>query len=357
MKKVRISNLSLKRKLGIIFVILGAFIGAGFASGSEIYLFFYSFGIKGLIGICISSTIIFFIIFKLGNLIKKYNIKNYEEFLEIILKLTKYKNFKKTKTIILILKNMINIFLIISLFIMFAGFGAYLKQEYNINKYIGSAILCVLTFFIILNDVDEILKVNKIIVPVIIFTIFIVGIKNFENISDKIDNLSLFNNQGWIIKSILYGSYNTVLLIPLLISLKEEFKKINKKGILFISSFSAIIICVISIILFFLLANLKTCVVDVEMPILYVINEKFNLFKNIYGVIILFSIFTTSISLGIGILKNMCNNKKKYPQYAGIMCITGFIISGFGFSNLVKLLYPILGYFGIAQIIAIIFTI
>ena len=42
--------------LKIVFVIIGTVIGAGFASGQEIYLFFFSYGIKGLIGILISSA-------------------------------------------------------------------------------------------------------------------------------------------------------------------------------------------------------------------------------------------------------------------------------------------------------------
>ena len=42
--------------LKVVFVIIGTLIGAGFASGQEIYAFFFSFGIKGLAGILISST-------------------------------------------------------------------------------------------------------------------------------------------------------------------------------------------------------------------------------------------------------------------------------------------------------------
>ena len=37
--------------LKVVFVIIGTLIGAGFASGQEIYAFFYSFGIKGIYGI------------------------------------------------------------------------------------------------------------------------------------------------------------------------------------------------------------------------------------------------------------------------------------------------------------------
>ena len=44
--------------LKVVFVIIGTLIGAGFASGQEVYEFFFSFGIKGILGIFISSLII-----------------------------------------------------------------------------------------------------------------------------------------------------------------------------------------------------------------------------------------------------------------------------------------------------------
>ena len=59
----------MKDILKIVFVIIGTLIGAGFASGQEIYLFFFSYGIKGLIGIFISSIIIGFVIYKTFNII------------------------------------------------------------------------------------------------------------------------------------------------------------------------------------------------------------------------------------------------------------------------------------------------
>ena len=89
---------------------------------------------------------------------------------------------------------------------------------------------------------------------------------------------------------------------------------------------------------------------NLEIPIVYVINNSFRKIKKGYGFIILTSIFTTAISLGNSFLQNFCKNEKKYTQTALIMCITSVIISKFGFSNLVNLLYPIFGYLGIIQI-------
>ena len=60
--------------LKVIFVIIGTLIGAGFASGQEMYLFFYSYGIEGLIGILISSILMGIVIYKVFVKVKRYNI-------------------------------------------------------------------------------------------------------------------------------------------------------------------------------------------------------------------------------------------------------------------------------------------
>ena len=48
----------------IIFTIIGALVGAGFASGQEIYLFFYRYGTNGIFGIFLFVVISIFVIYK-----------------------------------------------------------------------------------------------------------------------------------------------------------------------------------------------------------------------------------------------------------------------------------------------------
>ena len=56
--------------LSCIFVIIGIIIGAGFASGKEIYTFFFVYGKNGIIGIIISSFLIGYTIYKSLKIIK-----------------------------------------------------------------------------------------------------------------------------------------------------------------------------------------------------------------------------------------------------------------------------------------------
>ena len=57
-------NVTFMNILKVVFVIIGTLIGAGFASGQEIYSFFYSYGIVGLLGILITCGLISIIIYK-----------------------------------------------------------------------------------------------------------------------------------------------------------------------------------------------------------------------------------------------------------------------------------------------------
>ena len=360
----------MKNILIITMTIIGSIIGAGFASGQEINSFFYKYGIIGILGIIISVFLISLIIFKVFKIIKKENINNYEEFLKIIFGnktikknkiINKKNNFKKNNkklnkkkylNIYNITNIIINIFLIISFFIMIAGFGAYFNQEYNMSEMLGSSILSVICLIIFMNNIEGLLKINKYLIPILIFFMIIIGIKNINNFNIiEINNKKIINNIFFtIINGIIYASYNIILLIPILITLKN---KIRKNNIFLISIFSGIILFILSLIIYFLLSNIKININEIEMPAVYSIRKYLPEFKKIYEFIILTSILTTAIAEGISVLENICKNKKSYTQFAVILCITSVLFSKIGFSNLINLLYPIFGIVGGIQILAI----
>ena len=160
------------------------------------------------------------------------------------------------------------------------------------------------------------------------------------------------NNHNWFLKSILYASYNCVLIIPVLISIKDYISK--GKKIKYISILVSIIIAILLITVYFILINVDVNIKELEMPAVYAISNICPKIKNIYGIIILISIFTTAISLGISFLGNVAINKKSYNVISNLICASAIIFSRFGFSNLVNLMYPILGMLGLLQIIKII---
>lgn len=328
--------------ISITLVIIGALIGAGFASGQEIFSFFYIYGKNGIYGIVIMSILIGIFIYKSLKIIYQKQVYNYNDFLNLFIKNTKIRN---------VILWIVNVLLLVSFYIMVAGFGAYFEQEIGINRIIGSIVLNLLCVIVFFSNIKGVLKASNLIVPFLIFFIFFIGIKNIVQIR-TIDFYQMKNN--WILSMLIYNSYNFILLMPVLISLKKQITK--EKNIKKVSILVTIIILILSINIFFLLlnANIKE-IENQEMPIVYIISNYFNKYKKIYAFIVLASIFTTAISVGIGFLQNISKNSNSYPQFVLFMCITSLLMSNIGFSKLLNFIYPVFGYIGILQIVIIFF--
>ena len=328
--------------ISITLVIIGALIGAGFASGQEIFSFFYIYGKNGIYGILIMSILIGIFIYKSLKIIYQKQVYNYNDFLNLFIKNTKIRN---------VILWIVNVLLLVSFYIMVAGFGAYFEQEIGINRIIGSIVLNLLCVIVFFSNIKGVLNASNLIVPFLIFFIFFIGIKNIVQIR-TIDFYQMKNN--WILSMLIYNSYNFILLMPVLISLKKQITK--EKNIKKVSILVTIIILILSINIFFLLlnANIKE-IENQEMPIVYIISNYFNKYKKIYAFIVLASIFTTAISVGIGFLQNISKNSNSYPQFVLFMCITSLLMSNIGFSKLLNFIYPVFGYIGILQIVIIFF--
>ena len=332
----------------ITFVIIGTIIGAGFASGQEIYTFFNKYGANGIIGICISILLMSYIIYKTFKIVLENNINNYEEFIKTIMP----QKFKDNKILRLTISNIINIFLLICFNIMVAGFATYFVQELNISKWFGAIIIAVLSFITLSKNIDGVIRINTFLIPVIILLIDFLGISKIEFVSIVSNNYN--NSNYWILSSILYASYNSITLIPLLIGLKD---KINiKKQPIIISICVGTIMLVLSIIIFLLMNTFINQIYGIEIPLIYIASSLGRGFKYIYGSVILIAIFTTAIGSGYGFLSNITKQRKTYMLCAGAICLASIIIGQIGFSSLINFLYPIFGYLGIIQIIFLIIS-
>ncbi len=311
--------------------------------GQEIYLFFYRFGTKGLLGIIICNIIMAIIIYKTLKILYENNINTYKNFLDKI--------FLENEKLSNITNIIINIFLCATFFIMISGFGTYLLQSFGMNQIIGSSILALISYIVFLRKIESFAKINNIVIPILITIILIIGIINIVNLKKIDNNIYLDKSYFWILQAILYASYNLVLVEPVLVNLKQFLK--NKEQILKISIGVGIIMTILATLEFLLLTNVDVIFKNLEMPLVYVVEKSFPTFTYLYGIIILIAIFTTAVSVGISFLNNISKNKKSFPQKAEILCISSVIISQISFSKLVEYLFPLFGFLGLLQMIFI----
>lgn len=325
----------------VIMVIIGTLIGAGFASGKEIYLFFMKYGKLGQIGIIISGIFTGLIIYLVLKKMQEKQIQNYSDLLQNI----NPKNKKINKCINVI----VNSFLLISFYIMIAGFSAYMEQAYKLPIYISSIFFVIICYVVFQKSLQGMMKINSYLVPVLLFLILYLGIKNIPYlIESKAAVLIQTNQKGFLINSLLYASYNSIILIPVLVTMKKYINSQNQINL--ISIISSILIVLLSFAIYGLLLKGQFFVEELELPLIEITQEFGSIFKYIYGFVIIVSIFTSAISAGYSFLQNVSKDKNSYKRNLILISIIGVFVSNIGFSNLVQILYPTFGVLGLVQI-------
>ena len=336
----------MKNCIKIALVIIGALIGAGFASGQEIYLFFFSYGKRGIFGIAVSAILLGIIIYKTMIIIKKNKITTYKEFLLSIVP----EKWRK-ENVLEIINIIINIFILITFYIMIAGFGGYLAETIKIPQIIGSSILAIMCVIIMSKETKGIVKVSEIIVPILIVFIVVIGVYTVisTNVANKIEQMNIINGSSWLVSGVLYASYNTILLIPVLISVNNiiDRREVSKTSIVI-----TFMIFLLATAVFVSMLKIDVNIKRIEMPVSYVISTQLSKLKVLYGIVILTSILTTAISLIAGLMQNVKEKSNKKIMLC-LICISSIFISQIGFSALINFLYPIFGYIGIIQILLI----
>ena len=196
----------MKNQIKVISVIIGTLIGAGFASGQELSLFFGSYGIRGFYGVLLSIFLTSILIYQVFRLIQTSSIHTYSDFLTFLIpdKSLKKEKRKLSRTI---LNTTVQVFLFVSFFIMVAGFGAYFKQEFGIPSIIGCVVVAVLCYFTFLRQSEGLVKVNTLLIPALIFFTFLLGFQNipFLQHRDVSSYLICHNNGSFLLDSLLYA--------------------------------------------------------------------------------------------------------------------------------------------------------
>ncbi len=334
----------MKNSNKVVMVIIGTLIGAGFASGREIFLFFMQYGYLGQLGIILSSLITGIIIYLVLKIERKEQINQYAELLTTIN--AKHKHLNRC------LHGIVNAFLVISFFIMIAGFSAYMKQVYQLPNYLSSTLFVLFCYLIFQKSLQGMTKINHYLVPLLLCLILYLGVKNIPYLIESKAMIEIETKQaGFFLSSLLYASYNSIILIPVLITMKPYIQTEKQSKAIAIQS--SIIMMLLSFCIYGLLLKGQFYIQELELPLLEVTLQFGKGYQYLYGFVIVISIFTSAISAGYSFLENVSKDKKQYKRNLQLICLFGIMISNIGFSSLVQILYPLFGGLGLVQILCI----
>lgn len=281
----------------------------------------------------------FFIIYKILNIRLIYKIDHYSDFLELLK--NKYSFFNNDLFLLAI-----NIFLGISFYVMIVGLSTLFHYQFGIQKLVITFIIILICYHIFKNnDLRFIYIFNSILMPILILFIVFLSVDGIY--LNKINFYYHSNLFYSIFQGLLYFSYNSLLIIPILFKIKI----INQKKNLIFSIFFSCLIFILMNLTNLLLLSYFSEIQNIDLPILAICNSKNNLYSFFYFFIILSAILTTLFSSGFSFMQNIKekNKKKTLIIFLGV----SFVFNYFSFSTLINIFYPFFGLIGLIQIFLI----
>ena len=337
-----------KKTISIMLAYVGVLTGAGLASGQEIMQYFISFGIPGLFGlgaIGIMHILVGGIILQLGS---HYLADSHIDVIEEV----SNKYVGKFMDFALI----VNCFLMG--FVMIAGAGTNLNQQFGFKPWIGSLICTLMIIFIGMLDFDKVTKVIGAFTPLIILFAVAGSIYTFVTIKpdwqglDQLSQSVISPLPNVALSTVNYFGLCMISGISMAFVLggsKTDSAEAGLGGMLG-GLMVAILTALVGFTLFFTLPIVK----DSDIPMQIVLENIHPTLGLIMSLIIFGMIFNSSISLFYSAARRFSDTENKFRRNLIIFTLLGFALSFMGFKKLMSILYPILGFLGLALTIILV---
>ena len=296
------------KQLKLAFTVAGTVIGAGFATGKELLLFFHNepaalFSL--LLSVLLMGTV---------SLLYFRYLKNVT---------------KKTQTSALI-RPLFILFSGASYSVMLACGGEALQESIGLFFPVGTVLTFLITIGIVRFGAQNVYRFNLIATPVLL--VCMAGI----SLAGLLTPVGLFEtSQSKSINLLIYGGYNLLSVLPVLSALSDTVEK--KEGYFGIMV-GFFLVAAVGLLLKGFLLRFSHFTDESAIPVLTAISKLHNNTELLYTVMLYLSVLTTAVNGLYAVTKG------KNLMIWGI-CLLG--CSFLGFSRLIETLYPFFGYLGL----------
>ncbi|ABN51878.1 MAG TPA: hypothetical protein DEF39_10025 [Hungateiclostridium thermocellum] len=325
---------------------IGTVVGAGFASGQEMLQFFAVFGLKGFWGLIVVTAL--FIVF--GYIVMEVG-RNLQS--ESHLQIIKHSGGKFLGPL---MDWLITFFLFGALTAMIAGSGALVKQQFGINPFWGNLFMAAFTALTVLTGINGVINSISVVVPFLVTSAVGISLASillmplrtnpYELVAaaESVSRNGLIGN--WLWAAVLYVSYNLVLAISVLGPLGVQAK--NKNAIRNGAILGGIGLGVSATAIYFAMERNFEIVRDMEIPMIYLAGSLSYILQIVYALVLIGEIYTTAVGSLYGFSARITDiNEGKAKFYIIGATLLALAASQLGFSNMVKYLYPVVGYGGV----------
>ena len=338
-----------KRIWSIALAYVGVMIGAGVSSGQDLLQYFVSFGAWGLIGVIVLGVL-------------------HVGFGRLMIALGSYYQSDDHSVVLAeishpVIYRILDIALIITCFIfgfvMTAGAGANLNQQFGMPFWVGAFLCTALTIVVSFLDFKKIIGVIGVFTPMILVMIAVIFMTNvlgrhwdFEEMNRISQTIQSPFPSVWM-SVVNYFAVCVMSAIAMAFVMGGSIFKINeaeKSG-----AWGGFMVGVIFFITTLILFANSDKVVKSDAPMLAIAKEVNPIFATLYTFVIFGLIFNTVFSLYYALGKRFAaGSEKRFKFFVTAFSLSGFLVSFMGFRQLVAVMYPIIGYMGLLMLVVLV---
>lgn len=319
-----------------MFLILGTMIGAGYASGREIWQFF---GEESALGIIIFSLLLMFCIYVIMTLSYKFQTNHYMPILETLL----------GKKIAVLYDGMVFLFLFSTTMVMIAGGGAAL-EVLRLPYWGGIALISICLVGLFFGEKNGLVVMNTMVIPLLL--VFLLGLLiRYANGAEHVLRVDWQKQSNWH-AAFSFTSLNIVSLLAVLGGIGGSIK--SKQEIWVASVGSGLVLGAVSFLYNQSLLQISHEIALYEIPLFALLKNYPFIITVAMSCLLLVAIYTTAASGVFGLVTRL-KNKFRGPMWLLALIITCLMIpfTTLKFSTLIAILYPIYGILNLYVLAAI----
>lgn len=336
------------KSMGIAFTYAGCIIGAGFLSGQELWQFFGSYGKLGIVGFILAMILQIVLCSIIFIYARRSQIKEFDLLIAKAKPVRWFFVFSEA------------FFIFGVLMVMFAGAGPLIKTVFGLNELLGSIIFAVIVTVATFGGFEKMVKILQMTIPFLTVVTIIISILafnkyGFPNISNAEVTGKTVLMPNFIVAFILFAVHNIFCILGVLVPLGNSM---DKDSSAVTGMTLASIVC--TLITFSVLMPIYSApeFASFDLPMLELTKTISTPLFFIYGILLLTGMFGSALSHFIAIVDFSAKKSQFFSSKKNLIititAIVAFLLSRFGFSELISVLYPLSGYIGIVALTLII---
>lgn len=339
----------MRKSVTVALAFVGLLVGAGFASGQETIQYFLAYGYWGIVGAIIAGITIVIVgatLFQLGS----YYLADDHSAVFHRVSNPIVSTFMDVST-------MLTLFSIG--FVMIAGAGSNLEQQFGFPTWVGAVIMTVLLLLSGLLDVDKLTRVISTITPFLILAVLAALFVTILNMPEHIGGLNelamqntpasgVFNN--WLLSALNYASLCIIMAVSMILVIAGSQLNPREAGIGGLIG-GMLFAVLLAILVFIIFLNMESAF-GADFPLLMVFNSMHPAVGVVVSVVIYMMVYNTAVGMFYAMSRRLTHNRpSRFRAVYFTVVLIGFGLSFIGFASLIGWVYPVLGYLGMCLIV------